>query len=122
MKITIYLTDRDIGIHVSKYIPTTHFSFFFTSILITSEKHVRILRNKPTYLSKRPSQLGELTPARYGLSVQDSYSSAHELVSGTSQGSLGTLEQIQNHLESIYCGSTAVDFSGIEVRIMLINP
>ena len=60
--------------------------------------------------------MGELTPARYGLSAQDSYSSVHELVSGTSQGSLGTLEQIQNHLESIYCGSSAVDFSGIEVR------
>ena len=97
-------------------------AFFKRQFCIASEKHIRILRNKPTYIPKRPSQLGELTPARYGLSAQDSYSSAHELVSGTSQGSLGTLEQIQNHLESIYCGSSAVDFSGIEVRKMLINP
>ena len=67
-------------------------------------------------------QLDELNPSRYGLSLHDSFSSVSSLISATNYKSykatsMQTLSDIKSLLESIYCGSTAVDFSAIEVRL-----
>ena len=70
------------------------------------------------YFYYSSDQLDELNPSRYGLSLHDSFSSVSSLISGSSQAtSMQTLSDIKSHLESIYCGSTAVDFSAIEVRL-----
>ena len=64
-------------------------------------------------------QLDELNPSRYGLGLHDSILSATSLISGAD--SMQTLSDIKAHLESIYCGSTAVDFSAVEVRLRPFN-
>ena len=55
-----------------------------------------------------------LLPSRYGLNSHDSFTSVKSLISGIE--SMQSLSEIQSHLESIYCGSAAVDFSAIEVN------
>ena len=62
----------------------------------------------------------ELDPSVYGLGSQDEFGSAQGLLHGDSTD-IKTLSDVKSYLSNVYCGSMAVDFSGIEVRMMKIS-
>ena len=59
--------------------------------------------------------LKELDSSLYGLDANQPISSNGLLYN--SNGSIQTLSDVKSFLESIYCGSTSVDFSAVEVII-----
>ena len=56
----------------------------------------------------------ELNPSLYGLGQNDELESLQGLLHGDST-SIKTLSDVRSYLSNVYCGSMAVDFSGIEV-------
>ena len=63
----------------------------------------------------------ELDPSLYGLGQNDELESLQGLLHGDST-SIKTLSDVRSYLSTVYCGSMAVDFSGIEVNLFMKHP
>jgi 2-oxoglutarate dehydrogenase complex dehydrogenase (E1) component-like enzyme len=63
----------------------------------------------------------ELDPSLYGLGQNDELESLQGLLHGDST-SIKTLSDVRSYLSTVYCGSMAVDFSGIEVNFLMKHP
>ena len=63
----------------------------------------------------------ELDLSLYGLGQNDEPESLQGLLHGDST-SIKTLSDVRSYLSTVYCGSMAVDFSGIEVNLFMKHP
>ena len=66
----------------------------------------------------RLDDMKELDPSLYGLGQNDELESLQGLLHGDST-SIKTLSDVRSYLSTVYCGSMAVDFSGIEVNFLM---
>ena len=57
--------------------------------------------------------MSELDPKRYGLDPNQSLESSSGILYGPD--SFSSVSDVKSYLESIYCGTMAVDFSAVEV-------
>ena len=69
----------------------------------------------------RLDDMKELDPSLYGLGQNDELESLQGLLHGDST-SIKTLSDVRSYLSTVYCGSMAVDFSGIEVNLCIKHP
>ena len=84
---------------------------------------ILMLKSKIYYLFNafyifRLDDMKELDPSLYGLGQNDELESLQGLLHGDST-SIKTLSDVRSYLSTVYCGSMAVDFSGIEVNFLM---
>ena len=84
---------------------------------------ILMLKSKIYYLFNafyifRLDDMKELDLSLYGLGQNDELESLQGLLHGDST-SIKTLSDVRSYLSTVYCGSMAVDFSGIEVNFLM---